>query len=172
MKQLTAETFKEYAQRLEKSGIKQLGEGAFGKVYQHPTLNNVAVKIVAYDPRNRDWLAFCRKAKGNPYLPVLYGVQTIHLDNSRDEAYVAFMEKLNPCPLEAWLALRSHVCQVSGMHDWTSQKAWSTVYQETQDPGLRQVAKYLSKAQRTSLDLTQNNFMLRNSNQLVFVDPV
>ncbi len=33
---LTAETFKEYVEQLKKSDIKEMGQGSFGVVFQHP----------------------------------------------------------------------------------------------------------------------------------------
>lgn len=36
-----AETISEYIRRLENLGIKKIGEGGYGVVFQHPTLDDV-----------------------------------------------------------------------------------------------------------------------------------
>lgn len=175
---LTAETFKDYAHRLEKSGIKMLGEGAFGKVYQHPTYNNVAVKIVRKDPANAKWLRFCVAHKGNPYLPKLYGVQALDIDDSK-KAYVVFMEKLKPCPVGAYWALYTHV--IPGANPGNSHYAlklninnpyvWAMFAKVAAEPNLKALALLFAKCRLGSLDLSQSNLMLRGE-QIVFVDPL
>lgn len=170
---LTAETFKDYAARLEKSGIKSLGEGSFGKVYQHPTYNNVAVKIVRKDPANAKWLSFCVANKGNPYLPKLYGVQSLDLEGSK-HAYAVFMEKLNPCPIGAWLALKTKLAPTYS-EEWflhvNSPRVWARLVTKEKEPNLLAVATFFSRQPLGSLDLNQSNLLLRGK-QIVFVDPV
>ncbi len=168
---LSAETFQEYTSRLKKSGMKELGQGSFGIVFNHPKYKNVVVKIVRYDPANRAWLNFCHKHKTNPYLPKLYGVHRLTLDSAED-AYVVFMEKLFAAPVMAVVSLNKYIVDITGKHNWKDPKTWKSLAQVTPDQKLKQVAEFLAAMNPRNLDLHQANFMVREPKQLVFTDPV
>lgn len=166
MPKLTAETYKEYTQRLEQQlKIKLLGEGEFGKVYQHPTMPDVAVKIVRRDPANRDWWRFANTQSTNPWVPRVYGVHNIELDDSTS-GFAVFMEKLEPMQAMGWEGVRDFFFPF----DVYNPKLWRVFAAHTKDKHLAVVADYLGKT-RYKLDVSRKNVMLRG-HQPVFVDPV
>ena len=160
---LTAETYKEYTKRLEKQlKLQVLGQGAFGKVFQHPTMPKVAVKIVKRDPANQKWLTFCKDHQSNPYVPKLYGVNTLVLDDSKS-AYAVFMEKLKPITDSDHDAV--HQYQLLTKFSGTAQELGKW------DPDLASVLDFLRSSKGHHLDLNFSNVMVRGKH-LVVTDPL
>lgn len=105
---LIEETQVEYFNRLAKTlKIKELGEGAYAKVFQHPVYSNVAVKFFQDDPMYVKYIRHCLKAQENPWIPKIVSVHKIKVDSHRyhfdlkgqtrdkfDQAYLVFFQKL------------------------------------------------------------------------------
>jgi len=166
MAKLLAETYKEYTDRLEQQlKIQKLGEGSFGKVYQHPTLPNVVVKVVNKDNANWDWWGFVKEQPKNPWVPKLYGLHDLVLDNST-AGFAVFMEKLEPMQAMGWEGVRDFFFPF----DVYDRNKWRLFAQRCKDKHLAAVAHYLGNC-KWLLDVSRKNVMLRG-HQPVFVDPV
>ena len=169
--ELLAETFKEYSKRLSSMGLKELGEGAFGKVFQHPADRDIAVKIVRRDDANRRWLKFCQSHQDNPFLPKLYGVNTLDVEDSK-YAYAVFMEKLKPAPLYKFVSFSEDIADSLRKegHPVSPKSFWKDCANFSKDNNLKEVATFFAKA-LGRLDISMHNVMLRGK-QIVFVDPL
>jgi hypothetical protein len=172
---ITAETYRQYVDRLRKvEKLKYIDEGAFGTVFQHPTMPNVVAKVVKRDPANYKWLAFCRDNPSNPWLPKLYSITHLELDDAK-KAYVVFMEKLKEARrTDFWETIEAIGMDAPLPDPGTNlddPKAWKCLSETTKDKNLAKVALYFSTQKWETFDIRPDNCMLRG-HQFVFVDPL
>lgn len=180
---LLAETLDEYVQRLEKQGISSLGKGGFAKVFQHPTMPNVAVKLlVERDPGYERYLQFCEtKGKGNPYCPKI--LQVVKADKIFDDPWdpnmvVVFMEKLAPISQHEFNTFHQYVSYLADIpitHDnnLCDPETWHLLSKQKDDVPLAKLAKALYvmyTSDQEDFDLHKANIMKRGQ-QLVITDP-
>ena len=162
----------EYQDYLHSQGIKQLGAGCYGFVYQHPTHKNVVVKVwKSWDEGYEKWLGFCLKNQNNPLVPKIYHT------SEHGDFNITMLEKLRP---------------LQERHDWGS--SWNKHlskhfdYEEcvkfewvgelsAKDKYAKDVLKFFKKASGDfiSLDLHNENVMWRGvgkNKQIVITDPL
>ena len=72
----TKQSYYEYLITLVEGGMEVLGVGAFGVVFQHPTLKHVAVKVMAHEEGSFYWTQACIANQHNPHIPKLYSVHS------------------------------------------------------------------------------------------------
>ena len=199
---VTAETLEQYLHFLRKQDIKKLGRpGLSAVVFEHPTMTNVAVKvIVSSDPYYLRYVEFCKKHPNNPWLPkILSGPETRLLDvdddwndkPSKDRKGISIKQKVIFIFLEK-LRSSTPLDRANAVEHF-----WDLLKEQTDDPAnfpkfIRFSDfgpgdwKILSKQTKDPhiaaladflyrfdkyLDLHSDNLMLRGS-QLVFSDPV
>jgi len=174
--QLQAETYKDYLMRLRKLNITEIGDGGFGRVFQHPEFSNVAVKVVRSDTQYLRFARFARRHPANPYLPKIADIVSVHFDDSKD-GFIVFTERLRPAPAKLWLQFQEFLPKSTW--PWSlapnsvkrlSSAGWQWLAAEAQDTNVREFATFAFK-NMARLDLSQSNLMARGS-QLVFTDPV
>jgi hypothetical protein len=88
-----------YIKRLQKLGVKKIGMGSTGWVFQHPANPDVVVKVFKQKSTSNavKWLEWCKKNRQNPYAPKIYSVHRVELtEPDQNEWFVAFIEKLKP----------------------------------------------------------------------------
>lgn len=113
VKRMSEKTDRSQAKRclrheLQALGANELGSGAFGTVYQHPTDKTRVIKFSTDQDAYYMFMRWCMlaKNKGNPYLPVFYSEHVIRIDDR--VAFVHEMEHLErPLTVEANDAGRS-----------------------------------------------------------------
>jgi hypothetical protein len=171
---LTAETYRQYVERLHNEmNYDFLGEGAFGTVFQHPTLSNVAVKIVKMDSAYKKYAEWCKANRRNPWLPKIASVKGLTLDDA-PKAYAVFMEKLSPVDAafvdRFKFAIRDRFdLKLWSDAQWFRKADWLKIAAGT-PAEFATVATYLAN-NINRVDLLHANFM-RRGGQLVFTDPV
>ena len=172
--ELHAETYKEYVSRLHKLKLPTLGEGAFGKVFQHPEFSNVAVKVVRSDDAYLRLAKFAMENPGNRWLPKVASFRHVDFDDSTD-GYVVFTEKLEPIGFSEF---NSFLIQLEGLckhrvgasgDELFSLKEWKSIA-DSAPSDLATVIKWLYTC-GLGMDLHAHNFMKRGK-QIVFNDPV
>jgi len=176
---LTEEPLAAYVSRLaKKHGIKELGSGMFSKVFQHPKLGDVVVKVVSNRDRNfLRYLTWAIEHQDNPYVPKLLDLR-VQPGRKQGKYTIVFMEKLRPITPSR---LRPKLAKLFGREDafklLSSDRADVTyrllrraVEGGDLDPHLEELIKYLLD-EHEQFDMHEGNFMLRG-NQLVFTDPV
>lgn len=197
---LQEEDYDSYIARLVKSlGIKQLGTGYYGKVFQHPVYHNVAVKIYLKDPAYDAYIKWCLENQGNKYIPrIIDVVQYVDKDTPTHRLgakyKIVFFEKLSKALAEKIKeAVREIVKKVldagfditdSGTRNgkfFTSctkfgdfyYDDWRSIAKAKIDPDLTAFAEFMasSRSSPRRLDMHNANVMLRG-NQIVFTDPV
>ena len=184
---IVAEKSWDYLDRLKSLGIKPLGRGSKGTVFQHPTMPNVAVKVYERDDWDKSvfWLRWCEKNQKNPYVPKIYRLgklKNIELDVSETKQninayHVAFMEKLEKCPrplvLETFTrtgALPDVINRVRTFWDFEDKPKWASITDKNLLQVLKKI-KSLSGTDSNGSDLIDANIM-RRGKQIVFSDPV
>lgn len=199
--ELFEESKPDYYKRLEQElNIQRLGNGAFARVFQHPTHPEVVVKVFTdEDKAYKAFLKFCLANQGNKYLPKILSVhhhdhtpkkkiKDRSIDELVDNKYtLVFMEKLSTAKLED---LRKFIATAPFETQWLKDKQakpysfvtnlnsfntdeWQDLASQTSDPELSTVAKFFTKILKNethTLDLHDHNVMMRGS-QLVFTDP-
>lgn len=186
---VTAETLEQYLQFLTKQRIKRIGRGLSSAVFNHPTMPNVAVKmIVSKDPYYLRYVEFCKKNPGNPWLPkILGGPETRILDFEKDGVSAApvlkqkvifvFLEKLKPATFNDIKASVTYFSTLASLNSGLRFFAdfgpgdWSALAKQTKDKNVAALASFLVRFDYDYLDLHKGNFMMRGR-QLVFLDPV
>jgi hypothetical protein len=180
---VTAETIDQYVERLQRKGLRKLGEGAFSVVFDHPTMPNVAVKVIAFrDETYLKYVDLCKKHPNNPWLPKILGGPEAHLVDSKQpgqkqKVLFVFLEKLKP----ASNSLLSKACVYLGTlidlklsvpsdFEVFEPHEWKELAHQTRDSDVSILAAFLAQYP-DNLDLGPHNFMAR-STQVVFVDPV
>ena len=180
-----AEQYNAYLDRLSRSGIKSLGSGRTGTVFQHPTLPNVAVKVYARQRRENShkWYKWCESHQQNPFVPKIYhlrkedNLQFYEKDST--SFHIVFMEKLERVTFTTLLRFVQKNELQAAMVLASENKGFFIGPQieidKVQDKNLRAVlttVRKLSLSQRfASGDMHRKNFM-RRGKQLVFTDPV
>ena len=171
------ETFPAYVARLSAYGLRSVGHGMFSKVFQHPTLQNVVIKVVS----NRDYnylrfLKWAAKQPHNPYVPTIYA--TITCGPARKRFTIVFMEKLKSLGYGRANRLLDELFREKGVIDLLDpespgqvRKLLRRTIRSSNDENLQEVCKYVLKHHGGNTDMHYGNFMLRGR-QLVFTDPV
>jgi len=106
---LTSVSHAEYCRRLRKRGAKELGDGAFSVVYQHPTKKTRVLKVNKCDelPTTDGYYMYVKciasLRKRNPFLPRIFSVQVFKrptpgdvYDRTHEWYFVVELEKLVP----------------------------------------------------------------------------
>ena len=175
----TAEAYWEYVNRLAKDPrIKQIGEGANSRVFQHPTLKNVVVKLVLHDEEYLKFARFAMDNRKNPWLPRITDIKIVEFRGlfMASNSYFVFMEKLKPAPFKLQKDLVTDLARTYGLklgsdssHTWFTKPGRARLAVKSKDPGMAQFATFAAK-NFDHLDLHQQNIMKRGQ-QIVFVDP-
>ena len=182
---IQAETKKQYVERLVNTlGVKQLGDGTFSRVFQHPVYPKVAVKLVAGDPMYLMYVQLCLKYQSNPWLPKIIGTHEVDFD-AEDNATLVFMERLRKATKsEVKEAVGILVTSLAGLSadekkiatrfidregEGEESSMWRILARRSTDSHIRQLGSVLSRIRAD--DVIQRNLMMRGK-QLVVVDPV
>lgn len=179
---LLAETVQEYIDRIQELGIKSLGSGGFGQVFQHPTMPNVVVKLIHNDdPGYMKYVKFCTgPGKGNPYCPKI--LQVVEAKDAFDTSKrigedlanlsLVFMEKLKPIELQQYRKFVEQMQALMGFPDYLSDRVgWLRLSKQTKDKDLAKVAKFIyTTSADTDIDMHKGNVMKRGQ-QWVITDP-
>jgi hypothetical protein len=182
---LNEESHHGYLNRLRSSlGIKELGKGRYANVFQHPTMDDVAVKVYHKDNSYTSYLNWCQKNQGNKYVPKILAREVSDSDSGK--LNIVFFEKLKPSSpydikifVQYCLGLVDETKLTNPKKDYKDltffrRVVWGMLSRQTEDKDLAIFAKYfLTVFNSVSFtpDLHNANVMLRGS-QLVFVDPV
>jgi hypothetical protein len=187
-----AETIQNYVQRLKKLGIRRIGGGEYGLVFQHPTLPDVVVKLlVEKDPDYMSWVQFSQKHQDNPYVPKIFNVSQ---DKNRFDPemfkrfgssnlldmHLIFMEKLKPVTMNEYKKFGTHLADLANgvarkdafmwKHIRDTPILWSLLSKQKEDLALAEVAKFISDGHAGMLDVHEGNVMKRGA-QVVIIDP-
>jgi hypothetical protein len=195
---LATEYFKEYISRLRiEHGIKGLGEGAYGKVFQHPEFNNVVAKVFHNDPAYESYLRWVIKNQNNKYVPQVIEVhyfktpettqqvkdhrgRLVKRTSMEERIGVVFMKKLERmgnrevskiAKTFAALIGGGIVEYDKGFEDFLA-KDWGKLAAATQtsDPDFSALAKWLERNHAS--DIHNGNVMKDENGNIIFTDPV
>jgi len=171
--QLLAETYDEYIKRLRDLDVAEIASGEFGVIFQHPTMKDVAVKIVKADDAYMQYVAFCRKNKGNPWLPEIIDVNESTLDDKRID--IVFMKVLKPATDKDVVLGFQTLAPGADLKRFSEQTRlsypeWMQAVRFAKGIDERQLCVFMAK-HFNRLDLYTRNFMMRGT-QLVFNDPL
>lgn len=183
--QLTAETYDEYTHRLiEDFKLKQIGAGSYSRVFQHPTIKNVVVKLVKRDDRYIEFAKLSLANPKNPWLPQIAAIKSLNLKDQKN-AHLIFMEKLKPISSKVCSKVALDLANTYGLtpvmdptspwfseasSGWFSKSDWAKLATQSKDPALAKFASFAVKNYQY-LDLYRANLMARGK-QIVFADPV
>lgn len=180
---LLAETLEDYVTRLGRLGISQLGKGGFAQVFQHPTMPNVAVKLlVEQDPGYERYLKYCEtKGKSNPYCPKILQVvkaEKIFDDTWDPDMVLVFMEKLTPITQQEFNTFHQYASSLANLpimhsNNLCDSRTWHLLSKQKEDLPLAALAKALYvmyASDQEDFDLHKANIMKRG-HQLVITDP-
>lgn len=162
----TNQDLDDYLDYLGTRRIKELGNGYFSTVFQHPTREDVAVKVVAGDTQYLRFLRFASKYPKNPYLPKIYSV-TKHV-SSGSSYYIVMMEKLRKLPYQKYRKWRVKLKTGNTLAQFSHKLR--ELSKTCEDKHLREIFKFLYRNQ-FYFDLHGGNVMQRGD-QLVIVDPM
>ncbi len=102
----------QYIHHLSEKRMKQLGQGAYARVYKHPTDSNTVVKIFKQEDQSYlKYIKWCEKNQSNPYVPKIKGdiiecTYNYSLEDrqfhrlKKDVYYIVFLEKLTELSYE------------------------------------------------------------------------
>ncbi len=184
---LFEENYFDYVKRLTKSlNIKELGYGAYSRVFQHPVYTNVAVKLYMDDPDYGKYIKFAKKHPDNPWLPKIIGTAPARFDTGpykRDPAKgtFVFMQLLKPSTQQQRReAVRQVIDSVPAKdrpHRFAFVKEfkhlersdWQVISVCSKDKHIRELASILYDL--NARDTFPPNIMQRDG-QIVFSDPV
>jgi hypothetical protein len=159
--------------------IKKLGMGDYGVVFQHPSDPNLAVKVMRSDEGNSiAFLKYARKNwKSNPWLPKIFKIHEYEHNDSGDQYYIVFMEKLKPLPkpkykefMEKELGIKDEGQSGFYLGNDIGHDTIEDVVKVAKDKKLKAVLDFISHYEFNT-DLGVANLMLRGD-QIVFVDPI
>jgi hypothetical protein len=182
---VTAETLDQYFDRLRAKGIRNLGEGAFSVVFDHPTLPSVVVKVIYYkDATYMSYVNLCKKHPSNPWLPKILGGPEIHVVDSdstpmsvKQKVLFMFLEKLKPASSSSLSKASIYLGTLLGLKltapsdfEVFEPRDWEKLSYQNKDKDIATLASFLAD-HPDNLDLGPQNFMMRGS-QVVFNDPV
>lgn len=169
------ETITEYRKRLHDMGIKRLGSGLFSTVYQHPTLQNMVVKmIVRNDPMYIEYAQKCSRLD-NPWLPKIYGIEYAKVLKRGKEITVAFvfLERLKRASRveqqQAAEKITGNDYDWCGLYPHWDSFNWRLISANHKDENVKTVARLFDAIDVN--DIHEENVMMRED-QLVFTDPV
>jgi hypothetical protein len=92
---LTSEGFEDYRWRLLESGVGVVDWGFYSQVFQHPTLDNIVVKVFTNnDQPYWRYVKWCVKHQHNPFVPQILDV--VKVKCPRQSYGIVFLEKLKP----------------------------------------------------------------------------
>jgi hypothetical protein len=167
------ETPTRYVKRLKREGVQTLGEGAYARVFQHPSRKKVAVKVLLEsDP---DYIKYAEIAMQttNPWFPRVHKIHEVQYRHCTN--HILFMEKLCKASVDdVKRATQQIVADISSLEQMTSfvhfgPGTWKRVLRRTTDPHIKELASVMVKL--NCGDFHDDNVMMRG-NQLVFTDPV
>ena len=162
----TIQDWDDYIDHLDAVGVRELGNGYFSRVFQHPKLKDVAVKVVAGDEMYMKFLRFVMKNQGNPYLPRIYHI-TRHVSKG-STYFIVMMEKLSKLPFQKYRVWRKRLGTGNSMCQFEAKLQHLSV--NCEDSHLRKIFKFIYK-NHYYFDLHGNNVM-RRGDQIVIVDPL
>lgn len=165
---LTYEWRDHYIKRLKGMGIEQLGNGFCANVFQHPTMPDIAVKVVeATDRQFFKFLHWSKRHYWNSWVPKFYDVTMVDVVNNKGYGII-FLERLEKIgDAEFQLFLEDTLfCTKKSLTVTCLERAVNMVH----DDDLRSVLHFILVRSK-GMDLHQGNFMKRGE-QIVFVDPV
>jgi len=184
------ETSKKYLKRLDKLGIKQVGNGCFATVFQHPELKNVVVRYNEEPEPSYD--RYVRKAMEtqNPWLPRVFHVEHVELRHST--ATFTFIEKLKHIKRKEEIAFTRSLLDCLPRMYFTDQgygynkddfsfideiedDMWMLIGKRHPDENFRAAFKIIRKLVMKgggNFDFHSSNIMRRKDGQLVFTDPI
>lgn len=156
-------------------GCRELGDGAFANVYQHPTSSKRVIKVATDDSAYSHYLRCILKHQNNPFFPHIYSA-TQYVNHHDHRFLVVEMEKLEEdTPRAIWFT----ELMWKGMDDHSSgyESYVSRQFKAKKLPTNRMrhfdtawsILQPLLK--RYSEDLHEGNIMFRG-NQPVITDPV
>ena len=178
-----AELIDDYLKRLVAQKIKQIDLGGEARVFQHPTLSNVVVKLFESPYGQVRWAQACIRNSTNPYLPKILSIckAKLRYDATSSKTisyYLVFSEKLTPLknrvPLYKILGtyLGNWFCETDNpARDLRADSTARRLFGELKDRKLKLALELaIKKPSNCEFDLTTKNFMLRGST-LVLTDP-
>lgn len=160
---------------IHEKSLRDLGEGCWGTVFEHPTDKNIVVKV--FDREDNAYFAYLKWAvenQSNVYAPKIYSA------HESDSIGIVFMERLEPLGPKQFKNFsethfkldtlrRSYVSSATLMDN----TLLSTVaYKES--PDFRSLLRFLMDVARDGryvVDLHDGNAMMRG-NQVVVTDPI
>ena len=200
--ELFEESKPDYYNRLEQElNIQRLGNGAFARVFQHPTHPEVVVKVFTdEDKAYKAFLKFCLQNQGNKYLPKILSVhhhdhtpkkkiKDRSIDEIVDNKYtLVFMEKLTPAtkddvtkfiksvPFEAQHLknnLKAEVPYRLGQLVSFYNAEWTDLSRQTEDKDLAEVANFFVGILKKQMYSLDlhDKNVMMRGSQLVFTDP-
>lgn len=162
-----------------------IGSGAFGTVYGSSD-SNIVYKFGEYST-NRGYLSFVKemsKLKNqNAFLPHIHGVRIYNAGKGHKKYFVVAMERLDPVHWRAKGAefatiIIKEMIRSDSTNDTMQTNFLGIQIKESDD--LSQAVSVVKaahkaaqrKSQSVSYDLHNGNFMIRNNNQIVVIDPL
>lgn len=198
---IAEERVDDYIERLTKTlGIKQLGEGYYSSVFQHPVYHNVVVKLCRIkDPETIRYLKRGAKHPDNPWFPKIVGIHTVKFDRAEGSrgnfvTHIVFMQKLSPArktdvkralnlildtlPDSAFQkdygrpSTYAFLMPRSRITSLTDldEADWEGISRASSDPHVRQLAALLGSIGAD--DIHDANIMVRDDGHPVITDPV
>jgi hypothetical protein len=164
---LTREWRHQYVNRLKKLGLEHIGDGFNADVFQHPTMPDVAVKVVdAVDRQHFNFTRWSMKHSWNPWVPKFHSIQMIDVVNST--AYgIIFTERLDRIGGYEYTQFTRDFFDTDP--EFLCVDSVREALHQVDSDDLRTLLNFLLRKPH-SLDLHQENFMKRGD-QIVFVDP-
>ena len=192
---ISTETLQGYLKRLFDLKLKQLGYGRYARVFQHPELPDVAVKIYSAerDDGYKAYLQWCLKNQSNKFVPKVLSTKKFDVEDKITSDYttpkwdrwktinIVFLEKLKPISKEEYVAFEAMLCKLVGRTPSKPGRElgnldpddWKKIETTTKDKDLAILAAYMSKNARYGLgsDINKSNVMTRANGQVVITDP-
>ncbi len=179
---LNEETREQYKERLVKQlGIKQIGQGGYADIFEHPNHPNMVVKVSVNDERYDGFAMECMDIRGNPWLPKIYSRHKVKMEDDVGRevpAFIYFMEKLVPVEdHEISAAVQQIAKTVDGFnlhpdsHFYVLEMDdWHRIHFDSTDHHVQELAGVMLAV--VADDLHDGNIMKRPSTgHVVIVDP-
>lgn len=179
---LLEEKFDAYVKRLKDTlNVTRLGKGAWGQVFQHPKMPNVAVKVFHSDPKYNRFIRWAQKHQNNRFIPKV--IDVVDVNSNDGKMSIVFFEKLTPATDTAVKKELNRIRKILGISAIGRQfknfnaftpAEWEQMAEQTKDADLAEFAQWMvanvTSRKKPTIDLHNKNVMLRGS-QLVFTDP-
>lgn len=181
---LTSEGFEDYRWRLLESGVGVVDWGFYSQVFQHPTLDNVVVKVFTNnDQPYWRYVKWCVKHQHNPFVPQILDV--VKVKCPRQSYGIVFLEKLKPIRKASQLvkllalSLNASHREVEQLNKHFESQSMLRLYslidrvvrKGKSNSDFAQVWLQIERQGSSKFDLHHGNAMLRGR-QLVITDPV